>query len=100
MKTRVLAKHGLTDDCSERINGECLGVHLAKWLNALGRDGTWYNCPVTNGDVRDAHLKDNPHLVAENPELAELLITRRRLRRETRLNKRALKTFNSRGPNG
>ena len=102
-KTLVVPKHepgpaiNGHDGCHARVatDGICPGVSTADWLNSLGDDDEVYitvqDRRVTNGMVRDNWLRDNSHIVAKEPALADLRARERRLAAELRIVKRDIK---------
>lgn len=93
MKTILTAVHKAgplengADGCHARFGnfGMCPGVSTAEWLNKLPDDDVVYctigGKAVTCGDVRDSWLRQNDHIVAVEPRIADLTAERRRLER-------------------
>jgi hypothetical protein len=87
------------NNCFARIasQGICPGVQTAKFLNSLGEDDEIFtttfttNSPVTNGKLRDTYLRENYHVVAVQPKLAQLAAEERRLSAELRRVKHELR---------
>jgi hypothetical protein len=86
--------------CHARVanGGRCPGIELAEWLNGLGDDDAPYGksgarTGTRNIDVRMNWLGHCGHLVAVEPQLAELAGVERRLVRELRAVRRRLKAL-------